>query len=367
MNKCINIAPFVSQLFDNERECAMATRIVGAMLEGGSPRISDLANQMVGNPGANYKAIQRFLGKANPQEALRRLFQAEAPFVIGDPTEIPRTQAWNTDYVGKLKDGKTLGFWLLTLATPFAGRAIPFHFVTYSSATIAQEKTSRNRHHQEAIADIRRLIGDKPLVLDREFSYLEFLQYLVAEQVSFVIRLHLGIHPPVFLDAEGQRVKLHVAPGKERLIPNVFYKGQVRVNLIAHWQANAHQPLWVMTNLEPRQGLHIYRQRMKIEVCFRDLKSLLGLDRLMNKHQDRMEKIIALLMLAYAICLLVGEAIRTELFGPGRTGKSLLFSGPFLLLKHRFRLSRSRLRSIWLSSLADFARLVLPPVPTYVS
>jgi len=27
-----------------------------------------------------------------------------------------------------LKDGETKGFWTLTLATPFRGRAIPFHF-----------------------------------------------------------------------------------------------------------------------------------------------------------------------------------------------------------------------------------------------
>lgn len=50
--------------------------------------------------------------------------------------------------------------------------------------------------------DVRRLLkallGDKPLVLDREFSYLERLEYLVQVSVNFVIRLHLGSQPPTF-------------------------------------------------------------------------------------------------------------------------------------------------------------------------
>ena len=78
---------------------------------------------MPGREAANYKMIQRFLGQVDLKRALLRLFQADAPFVIGDPTEMPRPQARKTSYVGTLKDGKTRGFWLLLLATPYRGRA----------------------------------------------------------------------------------------------------------------------------------------------------------------------------------------------------------------------------------------------------
>ena len=54
----------------------------------------------------NYKAIQRFLGSTDPQAVLLRLFQEEAPFVIGDPTEMPRPQAKKSEYVGTLNDGE---------------------------------------------------------------------------------------------------------------------------------------------------------------------------------------------------------------------------------------------------------------------
>ena len=62
---------------------------------------------MAGNEAANYKMIQRFLKQEDLQEVLRRLFNEEAEFVIGDPTETPRSEAWKTPYVGTLKDGES--------------------------------------------------------------------------------------------------------------------------------------------------------------------------------------------------------------------------------------------------------------------
>jgi len=52
---------------------------------------------------------------------------------------------------------------------------------------------------------------------------------------------------------------------------------------------------------------------MKIEEAFRDLKSLLFRGKVINKRQEYMEKIIAMVLIAYSIGLLVGEAIRDRL------------------------------------------------------
>jgi hypothetical protein len=46
----------------------------------------------------------------------------------------------------------------------------------------------------------------------------------------------------------------------------VFYLGVVKVNLIGYWRKGLSSPLWVMTSLEPEQGLQIYQGRMKIEI-----------------------------------------------------------------------------------------------------
>ena len=179
MNKFTHLLQFVQQVFDDRETVIKAKEIIRGILKARSPRMSDIAREMQGKEEANYKCIQRFLASSSPQQALLRLFQENASFVIGDPTEMPRPQAKKSEYVGTLSDGKTSGYWLLVLATPFHGRAIPCYAVNYSSKTINAEATSRNRHHFEAFAGVKELLGDRPLVLDREFSYLELLEMLV--------------------------------------------------------------------------------------------------------------------------------------------------------------------------------------------
>jgi len=153
----INCDQFAQYLFDREGQAEKGGAILQAMLEARSPRLSDISHKLAGKPPANYKVIQRFLDQTDPQEALMRLYQEDAPFVIGDPTdcEAPRPHAKKTAYVGTLKDGKTRGFWLLTLATPYRGRAIPFRFVTYSSRTIAEQANSRNLEHFDSMLDLK--------------------------------------------------------------------------------------------------------------------------------------------------------------------------------------------------------------------
>lgn len=383
MLKCSNFLAFTQQLFDEEREARQAAQLIQAILKARSPRLTDIAEQMQGHPTANYKALQRFLRRVNPKDALRRLFQAKAPFVIGDPTEVPRPQARKTAYVGTLKDGKTRGFWLLLLATPFRGRAIPFSLVTYSSKTIAQEEMSRNRYHSRAFAVLKERIGERPLVLDREFSYLHLLLNLVAEEIHFVIRLNLGSHVPIFLDEQGKRLELTLSWGEERTLRDVFYQGQVRVHLMGQWRQGFREPLWVMTDLDPSTGWRIYQSRMKIDESFRDLKSLLGLGKIMNQQQAHMENMVALLMLAYAIGVLIGEALRDHLFGPEpshtqqapsgsatpptrkRTRRSL-YSGLFILLKMKPRLPAKTLSGIACSVAKAFVAPAPNPVRTHV-
>ena len=72
-------------------------------------------------PGKMETAYKRSLVEA--------LLDQNAKFVIADPTPIPRPQAKKMDYVSTLNDGKTKGFWLLALATPYGGRAIPFYLI----------------------------------------------------------------------------------------------------------------------------------------------------------------------------------------------------------------------------------------------
>jgi len=329
MNKFTHLLGFAQCLFDEKETACKAAEILKGMIEAHSPRLSDISREMKGNESANYKKIQRFLQEMEPQETLLRLFQSEAEFVIGDPTEIPRPHARKTSYVGKLSDGKTLGYWALLLATPYHGRAIPCEFVTYSSRIIHQEATSRNCYHFQAFAQLKELLGEKPLVLDREFSYLELLENLVTEGVSFVIRLNTKAS---LYDQEGHPLVLNVLKGETRIVNKVFYRGKVFVNLVGIWYKGFSEPMWVMSNLDAQKALAIYLQRMKIEEAFRDMKRFFGLEKLMNKNRDQMEKMLALLLIAYTICLWLGKALRSSVF-PDNSRKFSLYSGIFVLLK----------------------------------
>jgi hypothetical protein len=383
MNKFIRISSFSEQLFADEKVAQQASEIIQGIMVARSPRLSEIAAKMPGNEVACYKRIQRFLQVQEPQEALKLLFNEAAGFVIGDPTEIERPHAKRTGYVGTLKDGQTKGFWMLTLATPLRGRAIPFHFLTYSSQTFEDQPSSRNLEHFKAIQEIQQLIGERPIVFDREFSYRELLNSLVNAGVHFVIRLNMGSHAPLFYydKEQKQRLRLRIAPiNKPKVYRQVFYMGEVCLNVVGIWRYGFKEPIWIMTNMDPDEGLALYDQRMKIEICFRDLKSLLRIDKVMNKSQLYLNKMLAMVMLAYAISLLVGEAIRDVQFAQvepeqvnlltipevGKRSGWFLFSGPFLLLKQRYRLDWRVLRRIVTIVLQIFSHLVFANVRTLV-
>jgi hypothetical protein len=362
-------------LFANEKQAKKAGTVLEGILDAKSPRISDIADAMDGEYEANYKQVQRFLAESTPKEQLHMLFNEEAEFVIGDPTEIERPNAWKTEYVGTLKDGKTKGFWMLTFATALRGRAIPLHFLTYSSRTFDEQVSSRNLEHHKAIQEIMQLIGDRPVIFDREFSYFELLNSLLQAEMTFIIRLDLRANPPHFYyDREQKRrLRLRIAPtGKPKIYRQVYYMGQAKMNVIGIWQYGFKDPIWIMTNMEPEQALKLYFKRMKIEISFRDLKSLLQIDKVMNRLQTRLEKMLALVMIAYAIGILIGEAIRDVQYAhvdpedidllaipeTNKRSKWHSFSGPFLLLKRRCRLEYHQLRKIVTALLKLFADLV---------
>jgi len=386
MNKFINNQEFMAELFNDQNIAEQAGAIGSAILEARSIRMTDIAVKMEGESSAGYKRIQRFLKKADPRTALWRLFQEEAEFVIGDPTEIERPQAWKTEYVGTLKDGKTKGFWALVLATPYRGRAIPCGLVTYSSKTIGQNVDSRNLNHFRAFAELKDMLGERPLVLDREFSYLELMLNLAEERVNWVIRLNLRANPPKFYDQDGKEVVLTISPGETVILNHIWYMGKVRVNVVGVWKKGLTEPMWVMTSLEAKRGLRIYFARMKIEETFRDLKCLLGMTKLMNKRQIYMEKMIGLLLLTFTIGLLVGEELRDLLYGepiteieqvdekeriPGslslkKSKKWKRYSGLFVLLKQKWTLSHEQKTAVLDAAFTTFRGLVFPNVRTFV-
>ena len=356
------IKRFTDQCFDRESE--KAASIIQGVLDARSPRLSDISNKMEGNPDGNYKSIQRFIEDDKPKEALHRLYNEESEYVLGDPTDIERPQAGKTDYVGKLKS-KKLGFTIMFLATPYRGRAIPFSFITYSSRTIGSELSSRNMEHIKSIEELKELLGDKILVLDREFSYELLFEETVEAGIQFVIRLKTGNRPNILTESDA-KISYTVGIGEEVHYEGVYYKGKIKVNVAAKWERGFKSPIWVISSIgvKPSEALRIYGLRMKIEESFRDLKSLLNLDKIMNKKRGNMEKMVALVVLAYTIGFLIGEQIRDWEYGGSKKWK--LYSGLFILLKRKIRLAREVLLQALESAFMIFRRIVFGNVRTLV-
>ncbi len=105
--------------------------------------------------------------------------------------------------------------------------------------------TSRNQEHFRCFEQVKGLLGDRPLVLDREFSYHELMEILSLEHIQFVIRLNEGRGVRI-IDEEGQLVKLQISPGEMITRMNVYYLGKVKVNLIGYLQKGLSKPLWVV-------------------------------------------------------------------------------------------------------------------------
>jgi len=91
---------------------------------------------------------------------------------------------------------------------------------------------------------------------------------------------------------------------------DVYYKRKIKVNIIGCWEKGFKEPLYVMTNLESKRGLGIYKKRKLIEESYKDLKSLLGIDKNMCMREDRMEKMMSMAFISYMIGLIVGEELR---------------------------------------------------------
>src|SRR4030065_1593010 len=109
----------------------------------------------------------------------------------------------------------------------------------------------------------------------------------MIEHIQFVIRPNVGKGVRI-IDDDGRPVKLRILPGETVIRPNVYYLGKVKVNLIGTMQKGLSKPLWVITTLQPDEGLEIYQKRMKNDLNFRDCKDLLHLPKLMNKKKTHL-------------------------------------------------------------------------------
>lgn len=252
-------------------------------------------------------------------------------FFICDPTKIERKESWKTDYVGNLGE-KLRGYWNIILSFPFKGRAIPFCQVLYSSSTLNSDLSSRNIEHNRILSYVKELVGDIPIIFDREFSYLTFLADFVAEGMNFVIRLNRGNRAKLY-DANKREVELSLSCGSTKTWGSLYYKGEIKVNVVGYWGKGFKEPVFLITTLEPEKAKELYKKRMLIEECFKDMKSQLNFHKSQCYSREKTEKLNIIAFIAYAISLIIGEKIREANLSDRNQKK---YSGLFVFLHFPF-------------------------------
>jgi len=380
MVKFIPWERILARLVEEQKIIPALAEVLQGIYQAGSARWSHIARYMSGHHAAAYKRLQRLIARFDPRPVLARLCLDEAPFVLLDPTEIPRPQARKTPYVGRLPEG-TRGFWLLVLATPFRGRALPCGWLTYSSATIAEESTSQPLELRRLLEPLRALLQGRPLVADRGFHDRKFFAWLQQGGIPFIIRVKMRPRPLKLYDEAGNPLHPVLQPGESRAWLQVRHHELTGLTLIGYWKQGHSQPLWLLTTWpDPNQALKWYLQRMKIEESFRDIKSLLGVTENMNRQRLWMERTMGLVLLAYAMGYLAGELLRDLAWGNESPPKRIedwhkpqqprrawyRYSGLFTLLRAKPPLSRAQ-RQRWRRLLSQLPVLFPHPlVQTHV-
>ncbi|MCL0097612.1 hypothetical protein M1O19_03705 [Dehalococcoidia bacterium] len=82
-----------------------------------------------------------------------------------------------------------------------------------------------------------------------------------------------------------------------------------------------------------------------------------------DKGRERMEKMVAMMLLAYSIALLIGEEIRDRVY-KGKRWK--LYSGVFVLIKQRVQLARETITDIINDAYSFFSIMVQGDVRIHV-
>jgi len=380
MVKFIPWEQILTRLVKEQKLIPTLAEILQGIHNAHSARWSHIARHMRGHYAAAYKRLQRLVASFDPRPVLARLCLDEAPFVLLDPTAMPRPQARKTAYVGRLPEGQR-GFWLLVLSTPFRGRALPCGWLTYSSTTIAEEGSSQPQEVRRLLETLHALLRGRPLVADRGFHDRKFFAWLQQGGIPFIIRVKMRPHPLKLYDEAGNPLRPVLQPGESRAWLQVRHHELTGLTLIGYWKQGHAKPLWLLTTWpDAEQALKWYLQRMKIEESFRDIKSLLGVTENMNRQRLWMERTMGLVLLAYAIGYLAGELLRDIAWGneppperiddwhkPQQPRRAWYrYSGLFTLLRAQPPLSRAQRRR-WRRLLSQLPALFPHPlVQTHV-
>ncbi len=299
-------------------------QLVGALIQVRSVNLQKLACSFStpAQVASTYRRLQRFFsGGLSPQVftelIVQRLVKPGKPvFLTLDRTHWKRGQRHNN---------------LLCLGILHKRVSVPI-------VSMSLEKAG-NSHTKERMKLLRAAFQHLPvnrccLLADREFIGKEWIQFLLRQPLTFVLRIRSDhwIQP---IHGAGFYLDIHTRHQRRnttKIYENIRLYKDLPLHLVCHRSTKGERVFLVTNRTDLRNVVSLYRQRWSIETAFGFFKSKgfeLETTRLM--HPERIHRLLGVLSLCLLWGLLVGDALQRQKAIPikkhGRRAISLVRRG----------------------------------------
>lgn len=287
--------------------------VILACIQTKTFKINTLANNLpvfVAHNKSKQKRLLRFINSNFPTPIAMGAWCAYVLRQLYDKTgRVPRIMLVDeTDILQNYR--------IIVIAVPFRKRAIPIYWEIYekdafdkmvypSHNVLVQEFCCQFiQQFETTLPNVRKPV----FVFDRGFARARYLMKpLMKSGIEFVIRVCKNAS---FFD-KGQRIKLETLNNTVSY-PNISYHSteKLNLNLLVFRDVDHQEPLYLVSNSLQNSQLYLaYKQRMQIEECFRDIKSLFGFRHLRLKRQElpRIALLWFIVCVSYGISFLYFE------------------------------------------------------------
>lgn len=311
-----------------------------------------------------------FSSRAKIESRYKRLYRFFALFKM-DLTVITRwvfKLFFSEDQPIYLVVDRTNWYWgkqkinIFMLSVAYEGIAIPLFWKLLDKAG-----NTKDHERQELVNRFTDTFGKARiagLLADREFASGRFFKWLMEEEIPFYLRIKSNANVSVLRGNpwHADRLFKDLNPKTQGTYVNyVTIYGQEKLRL-AGARSERGELMIVVTNRDPRNAIPIYMRRWEIENLFQSLKGRgFRFEETHMSQHDRIEKLMALLMIGFCWAHKVGEwravksPIRMKRFRANLRPQNSFFRYGFDLLRdtvlnpaHSGRLFRQCLRQITL-------------------
>ena len=207
---------------------------------------------------------------------------------------------------------------LLVVSVIWSKRAWPVYW------QMIPKKGNSNLAQQKAILrPVLLLLKSYQVVVvgDREFHSIKLADWLEQQKVNFALRQKKTTYIKTMGQDYQRLSELGLAPGIKLFLTKVTVtkqKGFGQFNLAAHWQKNSKKKTldegwYILTNLDSlAAALNAYKARSGIEAMFKDCKSGGYNLEECKASQERLNRIVLLIAIAYTCAGLAGQKIKRQ-------------------------------------------------------